>query len=39
MGFPLDLTQLMATELGLAVDADGFAAHMAGQVRDTPPTV
>ena len=28
MGFPLDLTELMAREAGLAVDADGFKAAM-----------
>ena len=31
MGFPLDLTQLMAREASLSVDADGFAAAMASQ--------
>jgi alanyl-tRNA synthetase len=33
MGFPLDLTQLMAEEKGLSVDADGFAKCMAEQVQ------
>lgn len=28
MGFPIDLTQLMAEELGLTVDAEGFEALM-----------
>mmetsp|Transcript_13037 Transcript_13037/g.39400 ORF Transcript_13037/g.39400 Transcript_13037/m.39400 type:complete len:943 (+) Transcript_13037:492-3320(+) len=32
LGFPLDLTQLMASERGVGVDADGFAAAMAAQV-------
>lgn len=31
MGFPLDLTQIMAGEAGLTVDAEGFAACMAEQ--------
>eukprot|EP00962_Isochrysis_galbana_P042932 scaffold16174_cov106-Isochrysis_galbana.AAC.1 len=31
MGFPLDLTTLMAKELGLSVDEDGFAAEMSAQ--------
>jgi alanine--tRNA ligase len=31
MGFPLDLTALMAAEAGLDVDTDGFAACMAEQ--------
>jgi alanyl-tRNA synthetase len=31
MGFPLDLTQIMAGEAGLTVDADGFYACMAAQ--------
>ena len=31
MGFPLDLTQIMAGEAGLTVDVDGFAACMAEQ--------
>ena len=31
MGFPLDLTELMAKEAGLGVDEDGFAAAMAAQ--------
>ena len=31
MGFPLDLTELMAREAGLAVDTDGFAAAMEAQ--------
>ena len=31
MGFPLDLTQIMASEAGLAVDAEGFASAMAEQ--------
>ncbi len=30
-GFPLDLTQLMARERGIAVDVDGFSHLMAGQ--------
>jgi alanyl-tRNA synthetase len=30
-GFPLDLTQLMAEERGLAVDLEGFEREMAGQ--------
>lgn len=30
-GFPLDLTALMASERGLRVDEEGFAAHMADQ--------
>ena len=30
-GFPLDLTQLMARERGLAVDADGFERELEGQ--------
>ena len=31
MGFPLDLTQIMAGEVGLTVDAPGFYAAMAAQ--------
>ena len=31
MGFPLDLTELMAREAGLGVDAEGFARQMAEQ--------
>ena len=31
MGFPLDLTELMAKEAGLTVDASGFEAAMAAQ--------
>jgi alanyl-tRNA synthetase len=31
MGFPLDLTQIMAGEQGLAVDAEGFVRAMAEQ--------
>jgi alanyl-tRNA synthetase len=31
MGFPLDLTQIMAGEAGLTVDTEGFAASMAEQ--------
>jgi len=31
MGFPLDLTQIMAAEAGLTVDAEGFYACMAAQ--------
>ncbi|KAL1524223.1 hypothetical protein AB1Y20_019130 [Prymnesium parvum] len=31
MGFPLDLTELMAREAGLTVDTEGFAAAMAAQ--------
>ena len=31
MGFPLDLTQIMAGEAGMTVDADGYAASMAAQ--------
>ena len=31
MGFPLDLTELMAREAGLTVDSAGFAAAMEGQ--------
>lgn len=31
MGFPLDLTELMAREAGLAVDSEGFAEAMAAQ--------
>ena len=31
LGFPLDLTQLMAAERGIAVDAEGFHAAMAAQ--------
>ena len=31
MGFPLDLTELMAREAGLSVDAAGFEAAMAAQ--------
>jgi alanyl-tRNA synthetase len=30
-GFPLDMTQLLATERGLAVDTEGFEAEMAKQ--------
>jgi len=30
-GFPLDLTQLMAEELGMAVDVDGFERALAAQ--------
>jgi alanyl-tRNA synthetase len=30
-GFPLDLTQLMARERGIAVDENGFETHMEGQ--------
>ena len=30
-GFPLDLTQLLAAERGLAVDVDGFNAEMEKQ--------
>jgi alanyl-tRNA synthetase len=33
MGFPVDLTQLMAAEQGLAVDMPGFDAEMAAQKR------
>ena len=31
LGFPIDLTQLMAEEAGLSVDTDGFAAAMQQQ--------
>eukprot|EP00752_Nemacystus_decipiens_P018493 g16580.t1 len=31
MGFPLDLTQVMAEEVGMTVDEDGFAEEMAAQ--------
>ena len=31
MGFPLDLTELMAREAGLSVDTKGFADAMAAQ--------
>ena len=31
LGFPIDLTELMAEEKGLAVDTDGFAAAMDAQ--------
>ena len=31
MGFPLDLTQIMAGEAGMTVDAEGFYAAMAAQ--------
>ncbi|MDX2128371.1 MAG: alanine--tRNA ligase [Chloroherpetonaceae bacterium] len=30
-GFPLDLTRLMASEIGLSVDEDGFEANMQAQ--------
>ncbi|KAG5191133.1 alanyl-tRNA synthetase mitochondrial precursor [Tribonema minus] len=33
MGFPVDLTQLMAAEQGLSVDMEGFEAEMAEQRR------
>jgi alanyl-tRNA synthetase len=32
LGFPLDLTELMAAEKGVKVDAEGFEAEMAAQV-------
>mmetsp|Transcript_71285 Transcript_71285/g.200817 ORF Transcript_71285/g.200817 Transcript_71285/m.200817 type:complete len:589 (-) Transcript_71285:158-1924(-) len=31
LGFPLDLTELMAEEAGFSVDSDGFAAEMQAQ--------
>lgn len=31
LGFPIDLTELMATEAGMLVDMNGFESEMAGQ--------
>jgi len=31
LGFPIDLTELMATEAGMSVDMNGFESEMAGQ--------
>jgi alanyl-tRNA synthetase len=31
LGFPIDLTELMATEAGMSLDMDGFNAEMEGQ--------
>lgn len=33
LGFPIDLTELMAEEAGMTVDMDGFEAEMEGQKR------
>ena len=33
LGFPVDLTQLMATETGLTLDTEGFESEMAEQKR------
>ncbi len=33
LGFPVDLTELMAQEVGMTVDTEGFAAEMEGQKR------
>ena len=33
LGFPVDLTQLMATEAGLTLDTEGFESEMAEQKR------
>ncbi len=33
LGFPIDLTELMAQEAGMTVDMEGFAAEMEGQKR------
>jgi hypothetical protein len=33
LGFPIDLTELMAQEAGMTVDMEGFAAEIEGQKR------
>jgi hypothetical protein len=33
LGFPINLTELMAQEAGMTVDMEGFAANMEGQKR------
>jgi hypothetical protein len=33
LGFPIDLTELMAQEAGMTVNMEGFAAKMEGQKR------
>ena len=33
LGFPIDLTELMAQEAGMTIDMEGFAAEMEGQKR------
>ncbi len=33
LGFPIELTELMAQEVGMTVDMEGFAAEMEGQKR------
>jgi alanyl-tRNA synthetase len=33
LGFPMDLTELMAQEARMIVDMEGFAAKMEGQKR------
>ncbi len=33
LGFPIDLTELMAQEAGMTVNMEGFAAEMEGQKR------
>jgi hypothetical protein len=35
LGFPIDLTELMAQETGMTVDIEGFAAKMEGQKRQS----
>ena len=33
LGFPIDLTELMAQEAGMTIDMEGFEAEMEGQKR------
>ena len=35
LGFPINLTELMAQEAGMTVDMEGFAAEMKGQKRQS----